>query len=154
MGYSSTASGDDATAIGGTCFASGKASLAMGGYSSRATGYMAIAIGSYCVAEGENSFAIGYGARANHQGAFVWADSRSSWLAFGSSANDQFLIRASGGVGINTTNPATALDVKGTITATGIRAGFNGTVQSRVQFGTATVGTGVAGANVFTMSTK
>jgi hypothetical protein len=34
----------------------------------------------------------------------------------------------------------------------GIRAGVNGTVQSRVQFGTATVGTGTNGVNTFTIT--
>jgi hypothetical protein len=37
-------------------------------------------------------------------------------------ANDQFLIRPSGGVGVNTMNPATALDVNGTVTATSFSA--------------------------------
>src|SRR5439155_7593944 len=59
--------------------------------------------------------------------AFVWADSQNA--AFASVANDQFLIRAQGGVGIGKNNPTTALDVNGTVTATsfsGSGAGLTG----------------------------
>ncbi len=52
------------------------------------------------------ALAGGRQARALHQGAFVWAD--SSGLGFSSTASNQFLIRASGGVGINTNNPGSA----------------------------------------------
>jgi hypothetical protein len=61
-------------------------------------------------------FAAGYRAKARHQGTFVWADSSSA--DFASTANNQFLIRAAGNVGINKNNPASALDVAGTVTAT------------------------------------
>ena len=92
------------------------------------------------------AFAAGRRAKANHQGAFVWGDSTFADIA--STANNQFLIRAAGGVGIGTNNPAgAALAVVG-----GIRAGVNGTLQSRVQFGTATVGTGTNGVNTFTIT--
>ncbi len=150
----SEANYEGSVAIGEHAVASGWASVALGGFHPQATGHYAVAIGYWCEANGDSSFALGRDAKANHQGAFVWADSPDVYSSqpFASTTNNQFLIRASGGVGINTTNPATALDVKGTITATGIRAGVNGTVQSRVQFGTATVGTGVAGANVYTIT--
>jgi hypothetical protein len=62
------------------------------------------------------AFAAGNRAKASTQGAFVWADSQNA--DFASSGNDQFLIRAQGGVGINRNNPASALDVNGTVTAT------------------------------------
>src|SRR6185436_19508148 len=61
--------------------------------------------------------AAGTRAKANHTGAFVWADSTDA--DFPSTANNQFLVRASGGVGIGTNNPQSALHVAGTITATG-----------------------------------
>ncbi len=62
------------------------------------------------------AFAAGYRAKANHTGAFVWGDNTPG--DFASTSNNQFLIRAGGFVGINKNNPATALDVNGTVTAT------------------------------------
>ena len=62
------------------------------------------------------AFAAGRRAQAINQGVFVWADSQNA--DFISTANNQFLIRASGGVGIGKNNPATALDVNGTVNAT------------------------------------
>jgi hypothetical protein len=60
-------------------------------------------------ARGANSFAAGLRAKANHTGAFVWGDSTD--VDFASTANNQFLIRASGGVGIGTTAPEGDLHV-------------------------------------------
>lgn len=81
--------------------------------------YATIPGGNNNAASGDYSFAAGFKAKAFHQGTFVWADTPSlSGAAFGSSGTNQFLIRASGGVGIGKTNPATALDVNGTVTAT------------------------------------
>ena len=54
-------------------------------------------------AQGRYSFAAGQQAQALHQGAFVWADSQNA--PFSSTGNDQFLIRAAGGVSINMNNP-------------------------------------------------
>lgn len=50
------------------------------------------------------AFAAGRQAKANHQGTFVWGDSTDA--EFASTRTNQFLIRAGGGVGINTNNPA------------------------------------------------
>lgn len=75
-----------------------------GGQSNRATG-------SY-------SFAAGRQARAMHAGAFVWGDSQGG--NFDSTAIDQFLIRAGGGVGININNPQASLHVGGTPDVDGI----------------------------------
>ena len=58
-------------------------------------------------------FAAGYRAKANHQGAFVWADSQNA--DFTSTGDDQFLIRASGGLGVGVTNPAYLADFGGRI---------------------------------------
>jgi hypothetical protein len=52
---------------------------------------------------GDYSFAAGQQAQAVNQGCFVWADSQNA--PFTSTTNDQFLIRAQGGVGIGTTTP-------------------------------------------------
>ena len=54
-------------------------------------------------ANSKYSLAAGRQARALHTGTFVWAD----WAAadFESTADNQFLIRADGGVGIGTNDP-------------------------------------------------
>lgn len=64
---------------------------------------------------GNYSFAAGNRAGALHNGAFVWADSTAA--SFASTAANQFLIRAGGGVGIGTNNPTVALEVAGTVKA-------------------------------------
>ncbi len=53
----------------------------------------------------------GSNAIANHAGTFVWADSDLN--DFASTGNNQFLIKADGGVGIGTNNPQHALDIVG-----------------------------------------
>jgi hypothetical protein len=63
-------------------------------------------------AGGDYSFAAGRRAKADHDGAFVWADSQNA--DFRSTDTNQFLIRAGGGVGIGTNNPAHTLHVNGT----------------------------------------
>ncbi|MEE9554969.1 MAG: hypothetical protein V3W18_11785 [candidate division Zixibacteria bacterium] len=69
--------------------------------------------GQFNAVAGNLSFAAGYRAKANHNGTFVWADQTDA--NFASTAADQFLIRASGGVGIGTTSPDYRLDVQGTV---------------------------------------
>ena len=55
------------------------------------------------------AFAAGTRAKAGHTGAFVWADSQDA--DFASTGNNQFLIRAQGGVGIGTSVPQAPLQV-------------------------------------------
>jgi len=69
------------------------------------------------VAAGFASLAAGRQGKANHAGAFVWADNHDQ--DFISTAENQFLIRATGGVGINKNNPAAALDVAGNAIVSG-----------------------------------
>jgi hypothetical protein len=95
MGSGTTASGTYSTAMGRRTTASGDHSTAMG---------------LETIASGHASTAMGRGARANHSGSFVWADSRGD---FASTADNQFLIRAAGGVGIGTTSPQAPLHVLG-----------------------------------------
>lgn len=77
------ATGAFATVSGGIDnTAGGMASMIPGGTENRATGNF--------------SFAAGYGANAVHHGAFVWADSTGS--PFSSEADNQFIVRATGGV--------------------------------------------------------
>jgi hypothetical protein len=123
-GLNNTASGYGSTVGGGDSnTASGTLSFIGSGYTNSASGmYSVIPGGSYNTASGSNSLAAGNWAQAVHDGTFVW--SGSSTLT--STAPYQFLIGASGGVGINKNNPATALDVNGTVTATQFSGGGNG----------------------------
>ena len=100
-----------------------------GGYvNTNGAPYAVIPGGYYNAALGTNSFAAGRRAKANHDGTFVWADYQNA--DFPSTATNQFLIRAAGGVGINTNNPSgAALNVKGTVTASsfvGVGTGLTG----------------------------
>jgi hypothetical protein len=116
-GENNTASGDYATVGGGVgSTASGTNTAIGGGYQNTASGLYATVPGGYeNGAAGNFSFAAGRQAKADHDGSFVWGDSTGG--DFASTANDQFLIDALGGVGIGTTNPTEALDVNGTAKA-------------------------------------
>jgi hypothetical protein len=98
-----------------------------GGLSNSVTGqYGTIPGGDQNVADYQ-SLAAGHRAKAGYSGDFVWADSTEA--DFAATAGNQFLIRAQGGVGIGKNNPATALDVNGTVTANnfvGSGAGLTG----------------------------
>lgn len=85
-------------------------------------------------AAGRYSFAAGQRAKATNSGAFVWADSQAA--DFGSTSNNQFLVRAAGGVGINTNRPGATLDVNGSL-----RVGSGTTIFSNLQAGLAQMAT-------------
>ena len=106
-GASNTASGEKSTVSGGASnTARGESSTVSGGVSNTASGEAAIvAGGTNNAAGGDFSFAAGSRAGALHGGTFVWADSTPG--VFQSSGPDQFLIRASGGVGIGEASPTT-----------------------------------------------
>lgn len=112
-GQGNTASGDWATVGGGfSNTASGTDATVGGGQGNTASGqYSTVPGGSSNTAAGSFSFAAGQQAKANHNGTFVWADSENT--NFASTGVNQFLIRASGGVGIGTNSPGAALDVNG-----------------------------------------
>jgi len=114
LGENNRAEGTDTVAMGRESVSTGYASVAAG-YGVRATGHESVALGDHTLAAADGAVALGSRAEALHPGSFVWADSTAG--AFLSTGNNQFLIRASGGVGINQTNPASALDVNGTVTA-------------------------------------
>ncbi len=132
IGFSTHAIGDSATAMGRETGAIGVNSTAMGyltgaggdnstamGMRTVANGITATAMGYYTYANGDYSTAMGYYAQANQTGTFIWAD-QSSTNIFASTSTNQFLIRARGGVGINTNNPnGAALSVNGAIVASG-----------------------------------
>ncbi len=60
----------------------------------------------------EFSVAGGVSASVNHKGSFVWSDAAAG-LGMSTSAQNQFLIQATGGVGIGTNAPASPLHIKG-----------------------------------------
>jgi len=123
LGGLTTASGDNSTAMGAFAAASGESSTAMGrsttasGVSSTAMGRDTLAGGNYSTAMGYQSeargvasVAIGASASAAHDNTFVWSDG-SIGNYFDSTAPNQFLIRAAGGVGIGTVAPQASLHV-------------------------------------------
>jgi hypothetical protein len=112
-GGSNTASGQHATVGGGSDnTADTYYATVGGGADNTASGYSAtVAGGFFNTANGDYSFAAGRRGKANHNGTFVWADGTDA--DFASSGNNQFLIRASGGVGIGTADPLRNLHVAG-----------------------------------------
>lgn len=78
------------------------AAVGGGVYNTASGAWSTVPGGSLNVASATSSFAAGYRAHAATSGSFVWADS-SAASDFTSTANYQFLLRASGGVGIGTT---------------------------------------------------
>lgn len=116
-GYQNRATGNETAIGGGTLnIASGSTATVAGGYSNQATGWNAsvggggnnlasgtgatIPGGTQNEASGVDSFAAGMQARALHHGAFVWADRIGG--SFSSTADNQFSVRAGGGVRIYT----------------------------------------------------
>jgi hypothetical protein len=133
-GYGNISSGNHTTVGGGlqnsasvveSTVAGGRANAAAaigatvsGGYANTASGnYATVPGGMFNSAANAFAFAAGFRAKADHPGDFVWADSTDA--DFASTASDQFLIRASGGVGIGTTTPGSSLEVAGGIRARG-----------------------------------
>lgn len=113
--------------------ASGAAASVVGGYGGTASGYLSTVLGgTFNAAQGQSSVAAGAYARALHNGCFVWGDASTPPLTwFDSTGPDQFLIRAVGGVGINTTSPSSALTVQGMIESTSEGFRFpDGTIQT------------------------
>jgi trimeric autotransporter adhesin len=90
--------GDQASIVGGTLNTAGGNAATIGGGEGNTTGEMWATIpgGRNNSAVGAYSYAAGRQAKANHQGAFVWADSNAADMA--SSANNQFIVRAAGGI--------------------------------------------------------
>jgi hypothetical protein len=110
-GSGNTASGDDE--VFGTInngplplhyLFSGDSTVAGGHNNTASASGASVPGGAFNTAGGDFSFAAGFGASALHSGAFVWADD-SSPRVFASTAADQFLIRAAGGVAIGTNQP-------------------------------------------------
>ncbi len=118
-GENNTATGDYATVGGGfNNIASGSTAVVGGGQNNTASGSGAMVAGGFNnVAGGNYSFAAGYGAvvDANHFGTFVWSSNQST---FASTGGAQFLVEASGGVGLGTNAPQAQLHVQEALNST------------------------------------
>jgi len=145
---SATIGGGQANIIGGT--ATG-ATIGGGVLNEARAAGASVPGGSNNIAGGTNSFAAGQRARATNTGTFVWADS-SVTNEFGSTSNNQFLIRATGGVGINTNNPGSnALSVGGRTQISGDLQ-VSGNIQGNVSSTNAALSS-VSSTNAFTILT-
>ena len=115
-GFNNEASGRKASVGGGRQNqAEGEAATIAGGLRNVATGRTATVPGGVeNTASGESSFAAGVAASALHDNTFVWSDGQPrDPFEFESTDENQFLIHATGGVGINTNRPESPLDVRG-----------------------------------------
>jgi hypothetical protein len=105
--------GDYSAILGGkqnSC--SGNYATIGGGILNYAEGlYSAVPGGRDNIARGEHSVAMGRHAQAFHDGSFVWSDG-SEFTTTTTDVN-QFLISATGGVGIGTESPTCQMDVHG-----------------------------------------
>jgi hypothetical protein len=127
IGYNSIASGKSSVALGEHNIASDTGAVALGYYNEATGAYSVVPGGNLSEAVGEYSFAAGRRAKANHQGAFVWADSTA--LDFTSAAVDEFAVRATGGVRLVTAVDGTGNPTAGVTLAAG--SGTWGTLSDR-----------------------
>jgi len=149
IGYHNTAT-NGAIAIGNGAIATGgNSAVAIGGYETNhyttASSPNSLAMGQGSTASSANSIAIGRRAISANAGAIVFADSQDA--DFSSTANDQLIIRAQGGVGIGTASTTSPLTVAGSIE---IKGGNNAkfilpTSVSDALAGVVSVGRGSAG---------
>lgn len=94
----------------GNSTAGGGAGFVGAGYNNNASGFASMVPGGVAnTASGGYSFAAGSSAQAVNSGAFVWADD-SSGSSFSSTANNQFSVRAYGGVRFVTGGAGMTLD--------------------------------------------
>jgi hypothetical protein len=104
--------GEDTIVMGYNNYAEGVLSVVSGGENNQAKGiYVTIPGGKANIADGYSSFAAGYRAQALHHGSFVWGDN-ASYIAgriARSQEENQFLVFASGGVGIGTNKTRTEI---------------------------------------------
>jgi len=109
-GTANRAYGPLATVAGGSSNDAGSYASVAGGEANDADGsHAAIPGGILNLADGDYGFAAGNRAEALHDHAFVWSGSTST---FASTAPQQFLIEAPGGVGIGTNQPSAVLHVE------------------------------------------
>jgi hypothetical protein len=107
LGYNTSASGAYSTALGYNTSASGWSSTALGA-STSASGESSTALGDGSTASGDLSFAAGTYAYATNSGAFVWSDYHPE--SFFSAKDNEFAVRASGGVRFVTSGAGLTVD--------------------------------------------
>lgn len=112
-GDSNTVAGAYASVAGGRKNrADGSGSVCIGGHEDTCLGADGATLGGYrnrVASTAKYSMAAGKRAKADHAGSFVWGDSTDA--DFASTGVNQFLIRATGGVGIGATAPEAPLHV-------------------------------------------
>ncbi|MBN2149293.1 MAG: tail fiber domain-containing protein [Anaerolineales bacterium] len=116
--------------VGGGIYneATGSGSVVSGGWGNTASGGDSVVPGGYSnLADGDYSLAAGHVAAANHNGSFVWADAIGGNNPFATSKDNQFLVFASGGMGLLTNDTlSNGLTVNGRIIAGGTATGVIG----------------------------
>jgi len=115
IGSNTVAGGFGSTAMGRSTKALGSSSVAMGLWST-ASGANSLAAGYSCTAAGSSSVALGYYAYADHGYSFVWNDGSSGVSGdIHTTGENQFVIGASGGVGIGAAPGDAMLDIQGNV---------------------------------------
>jgi hypothetical protein len=143
FGTATRASGNDAVAIGDATTASGNQSFAVGvqstashtasfagGSGSVASGLGAFAFGGSATASGEWSVALGrLASTAGRIGSFVFGDASSGSAVVTATGENQFVVRAAGGVRLRTSSDLAKgcnIDGQGNLSCTGTVAGAGG----------------------------
>ncbi|HZR19529.1 MAG TPA: tail fiber domain-containing protein [Verrucomicrobiae bacterium] len=115
MGTNTLAGGVGSTAMGRNTKALASSAVAMGLWST-ASGANSLAGGYSSTAAGSSSVALGYYAYADHGYSFVWNDGSSGVSGdIHTTAQNQFIIGASGGVGIGAAPGDALLDIQGNV---------------------------------------
>jgi hypothetical protein len=102
IGVANTTEGWGSTALGWFSYAGGDESVAMGN-NAYAYGISSLCLGTTNTVNGNFSTAMGNLAIANHDHTFVWSDGAANTF-FSSTTNNQFAVRATGGVLLNAGN--------------------------------------------------
>lgn len=126
-GYNNEASGYRATVSGGSGnVADDYYTTISGGLSNQAGGQCSAVPGGYDnEASGSYSFAGGCQAKANHWGSFVWGDGTFTDIA--STGNNEFIVRASGGIWFGTNSAPSTPSTRFINTSTGAYLSSGGT---------------------------
>ena len=107
LGYNVNVSGTSGFSAGASNKCSGFACVALG-FSTNAAGQAAVAIGFRTTATGDYTMALGFRASNNgHTGTFAWGD-ESTTDSVRNQANNEFRIRAKGGIALRTSAEASA----------------------------------------------